>query len=1227
MSGISFKTSLARLGNISVQPIQRNTVYKSVLQSTNLIKPEVLPVNKASTEEEKKKIVIPEDVTLTPTFAAGVTSQATKNLEAIAKLAINKDSIISKIYPQVYINDINLEQYLHKSERSLPSQNKRFESFADLYGISKSRPEIVVSLNFNPIMFSKNVKNEYGDYIDAQIQLQNLKVSALKKLVDDLNQNVEVSNQLKTNELNFVNHIKKLNDNCSFLQSITSELATLRRVMNLRTFENVDYPNLTSLYFSTPSSVLSYNVTAKYNKKASFVTFLTDVGFTTTNIKTYSNTKLYVQTIYECKKLFKGTSDEYFGLETGYQATDNRASILKTVINDTNEKIATLVGPHVGTLISDEQAFINESKSTFYSFDKINKTTKDYTFVNYILLLSKELLYSAVLKHKDTVKLIENTFGYKTKDTENTELFDYIFGNVGSSITDNLSAYSKNSLSTLAQDYVNNSLVLNFETDYINNDASVYIPGGDYISEETLKLKDSGLNTTILKEKFDKLNTTTHSIKNVFEKMNDNFYQDSTFVEYVRPIELFRRLVYPFLDEKFNIKKQYTTSALLTVLRKVNNKPEVKASLLAYFLAKSLKIEQQTGDITYQSNSAILGSITDRIVKLINESDNSKLSFSFSEGISNNIISQKTISEIESELKGGSKFIDLFTSVYHRIIQIFEDRAYNRDGKTVYSGITRDVIRALALELMIIFFDNVSNVEFTQQLSNGFSKINTYSKNIISTTNNVKNNTQFINFITARLQKENDLLIKSIYLIIGYLDSYINQIKNTLDTINKKENIQYLNNIQNIVGSREHVSLLMNDQQIFILKSMIDDIVSKYDANKKGEISSANFELNNSKNDLVLLDDMIQSKEIKSLFFDYFSDVKFLNDKGFNRKILSIGLPQGFSKYIKERVSINNISETTYSEKENDIIKINVFKTDVRYHDIIFKPLSYEFELSRFISKDHDKYKTNEKDMLNAVLFRDYSSLNDLANKIETHYNDSTLFTSNEYDFLSKSKKQQILKNHVESYMLELYIKLLTGLSVSDGDLCIDDSVVENMSMKPFVFNNIIANRMKLIVPTIAKEKVTQIDSFTTKYLQGISLSTDKPDDRRKKSKIEDKSGQKAQNEAKILFDLSKLKTVYSDELIESKKIFMPKLFDRVFNITVDPDDFEIDYIETIKMESGKKSFEQLKSQGEIISAIDQFSSYSNTSQNVYKIKERSPLNNDTTFEKFFINIETSSGT
>jgi hypothetical protein len=101
--------------------------------------------------------------------------------------------------------------------------------------------------------------------------------------------------------------------------------------------------------------------------------------------------------------------------------------------------------------------------------------------------------------------------------------------------------------------------------------------------------------------------------------------------------------------------------------------------------------------------------------------------------------------------------------------------------------------------------------------------------------------------------------------------------------------------------------------------------------------------------------------------------------------------------------------------------------------------------------------------------------------------------------------------------------------------------------------------------------------------------------------------------------------TSYSDGQAVSAQLLRPKQFDRVFNIIIDPDDFEIDVHATLATPLGKDALQQLIEQGDVVSLDRQFTERVDTSTlnlEQYRFVERDKNESDLAFDKYFVVVE-----
>lgn len=296
-------------------------------------------------------------------------------------------------------------------------------------------------------------------------------------------------------------------------------------------------------------------------------------------------------------------------------------------------------------------------------------------------------------------------------------------------------------------------------------------------------------------------------------------------------------------------------------------------------------------------------------------------------------------------------------------------------------------------------------------------------------------------------------------------------------------------------------------------------------------------------------------------------------------KLLTVGIPAGFSKNLSDRVSRTAISDTNFRDKQFDVVKILVYKRDARYDDIVFKPQEFIFDLSLFPIKNMlpaslASSTVNYSNLIQRAVFRDYESL---INKKEITL--LSLRADSKYEFLSESQRAQMIRNHLESELWNLYLRLLSGIDMSE-DVFTETTYAKTNLQDQQVFD--------LIVSYLKTVKGKQIPN------QNISAILRNPDlDQETKDTLR-------------LFSYGNI--MFQSEFV-NKRVLEPKLFDRVFNIPINVDKFEIDIETTLATESGKRTLAKNQVRDRIIES---------GGKSFFLPRQR----NDIIFEDYFVVIE-----
>ncbi len=270
-------------------------------------------------------------------------------------------------------------------------------------------------------------------------------------------------------------------------------------------------------------------------------------------------------------------------------------------------------------------------------------------------------------------------------------------------------------------------------------------------------------------------------------------------------------------------------------------------------------------------------------------------------------------------------------------------------------------------------------------------------------------------------------------------------------------------------------------------------------------------------------------------------------------KIVSVGLPAGFSKNISDRISKQSISDTNFNNKQFDVISINVYKRDARYDDLVFKPQKFIFDLSLFPTKNFlpsifDGLNQNYSTILRTCKFKDYEILTNKKNA-----DLASLTLDEKYNFLSLTQRSDLVENHFKSQMFDLYTRLLMGIRIDEETFSNID--YSKINVQDDIISSLIINYLKT-----ARKKKIPTQSLSQLLLNPI-----------------------VDQETKDIIRLLSYGNIMFQADFVKKRILEPKLFDRVFHIPVDIRNFEIDVETTISTEAGKQMYKKNQVQNQII--------------------------------------------
>jgi len=323
------------------------------------------------------------------------------------------------------------------------------------------------------------------------------------------------------------------------------------------------------------------------------------------------------------------------------------------------------------------------------------------------------------------------------------------------------------------------------------------------------------------------------------------------------------------------------------------------------------------------------------------------------------------------------------------------------------------------------------------------------------------------------------------------------------------------------------------------------------------------------------------------------------NNAAFRYRILTIGIPAGFSKNLVERINGDNIVSTTFlRNKEFDVITVNVYKRSLEYPQLIFKPRKYIFDLSLF-SNGYKNLKIRPNENFDRVLQRikllDYQNFSS-----PTVVTLEEVVNSERYSFIADPVlRRAIVENHVLSDLFASYMQFLTSMKFTET-----------------TFVNQQSQTYQRLSVGNGTDLSPQFSELVRKYL--IAKRTNDMRDNPSLSPLPDipikqmlLSPQVDQSTKDVLRLLTFGNIAFKPENAMAS-ILSPKVFERVFTIPLNVDDFEIDYKETTATESGREFFEKSFFQEKLDKKA--------LADGVYKLVPRT--NKDVIFEDYFVTIE-----
>lgn len=293
-------------------------------------------------------------------------------------------------------------------------------------------------------------------------------------------------------------------------------------------------------------------------------------------------------------------------------------------------------------------------------------------------------------------------------------------------------------------------------------------------------------------------------------------------------------------------------------------------------------------------------------------------------------------------------------------------------------------------------------------------------------------------------------------------------------------------------------------------------------------------------------------------------------------KIMTVGIPSGMTKGLAGTFSVGT-SVNVRLPKENDVISVKVYRKNYEFEDIIYKPLTFHFDVSKFVKRGTFNDELDISSTLDDIVMGSLQYFDTADAGSPVILTGSDIIDQAEYSFLTEDQREKLVTNHAISAILETYIRLLAGFDMSESSFLIDTA---NVSISSDIVVATIALLQGLLgMSGVGSQSVTlsqlraenpEIDDFVTRLEEfasenGITLDTSDP----AAEPTTDITGS-------LTSELLSFAKVFGGASLLSgfgglfDRITSPKSFERIFHIPIDLDSFEIDEEATALTISGQ---------------------------------------------------------
>lgn len=1116
------------------------------------------------------------------------------------------------IAPQIIFtpkpNPIKLLTDKDLQEETLVLDTYNFLNGQAILDISDLRCEILSLMSFRSIYDSTGAINNFGEYFYDIYQSSILRDSLRKYLlVNGAGRSPELGAALGRVSEKISTDLENTKNVISFLDSLIVKIKNINNVLDVK-------KNLSEAYIFT-------------NPNKSIREFVTNnMLFSEQSYNIFSDTKIVYQLLFDLGGILDKCS---FNLLSGFTDHERSTNIKNpSTVRQQNVQDSITIDLSYGDNLNYTSKSIKAKYITnSVAFNSVLNalpplSTNRFKFI--VNLLSKEMRIS---KGLGKYRLSEaNYFGFRDQGNP----FDNIIGSIPKDIFMQPAGVNSLSTLFYISTTNQNVVILPFENrQVIGDNETVFVPGSTYFSDGILKNDFSAYNS--YRELFSRRITNTKNVMDYLllrQAENDKTSQGLTQIsildsslslykssqDFIRSINYESTSILTFvmlLSGNANQKIKFEVFKLLLLITLHDGRKDVNQNEMRTDRFRDLLF----GEISQQSLQGFTESITESnlaktlevqigvvknllagsIVKTKASIEEAKSLQVFNTKIAD-IANQKTqlgkelpkntaansnpnknsilvpmqqLMQISNCLRGEQ---NLFKNIIDIAKNLFlagsdnESLYYITDNSSLtrYGGVSITTFILLAFEMFSTLAEQFAKPYVTYNLIDGIGAKNVDSQQIrvsyaidglTKTSNDIKQS-------QIRGRYDNDI-IADYYQKLTQEDQIIKNIILFFDRLNQQ--------LSNPIGPTVNESLVLSSvatpspnsiSTTRTAKSILSYINNKISLYNPGNNPNLNFYLPSGK----IISDNNYHALVNSL-----ESGKFLSGR---KKLVTVGIPSGFvNSALSARLSKNDVYNGNLKQETSDLVKIQIYKLAKNDEAIIYNPQTFKFDLSLF-AKGFDAYNigsvknSSYNELLKMFQFYDFDE--DLPYS-QVHAKNIESFTEidNYYNVSLDRKRlcEEVAGNLFDSFILDLYTHLLTGLNTSE-----ETFIKYNQNE----INGFMGELNKTASGTADYSKVKLM---SPEYKKVLDLFKSNPD------------------------DLKLMLTLCND--IPSS-VFREKEYDRTYTIMFDVDRFPLDINSMNQTPQGRETLGLLWSMNKIY----------NDSGEVYKRPD------DFLMDQYFINVE-----